>query len=103
MQTACKRLVFPRFILFFVATTAAAQPLADNLQKRISHFPGAVSLYAKNLETGAAVGIRESEPVRTATLAYDAVTLVAALARNARLVYAQSLPDLLHAKLPTVI
>jgi beta-lactamase class A len=67
MQTAGKRLAFPRFILFFVATTATAQPLTDNLQKRIGHFPGAVSLYAKNLETGAAVGIRESEPVRTAS------------------------------------
>jgi beta-lactamase class A len=54
-------------LLFFVSVPAAAQPLADSLQKRIADFPGAVSLYAKNLETDAAIGIRESDPVRTAS------------------------------------
>jgi beta-lactamase class A len=49
------------------AATAAAQPLADTLRARIGDFPGAVSLYARNLDTGASIGIRESEPVRTAS------------------------------------
>jgi beta-lactamase class A len=50
-----------------VAAPAFAEPLADRLQARIGDFPGAVSLYAKNLETGSAIGIREGEPVRTAS------------------------------------
>jgi len=53
-----------------VALAFAAGALAqskDKVQDRIAAFPGSVSLYAKNLETGAAIGIRESEPVRTAS------------------------------------
>jgi beta-lactamase class A len=41
--------------------------LRQALEKRIGDFPGTVSLYARNLETGAAIGIRENEPVRTAS------------------------------------
>jgi beta-lactamase class A len=37
------------------------------LQKRISDSPGTVSLYAKNLDSGASIGIRETDPVRTAS------------------------------------
>lgn len=37
------------------------------LEKRIGDFPGAVSLYAKNLDSGASIGIREADPVRTAS------------------------------------
>ena len=44
-----------------------AQPLGDQLRKRVAGFPGDVSLYARNLDTGEAIGIRESEPVRTAS------------------------------------
>lgn len=50
-----------------LTVTAAAQPLGDQLRKRIAEFPGEVSLYAKNLDSGAAIGIRENEPVRTAS------------------------------------
>lgn len=53
-------------VLGFV-TVAAAQPLQDKLRVRIASFSGTVSLYAKNLDTGTAVGIRESNPVRTAS------------------------------------
>jgi len=55
--------------LFTLTFTAAlsAQPLADTLRARIAGFRGTVSLYARNLDTGASVGIRESEPVRTAS------------------------------------
>jgi len=45
----------------------AAQPMADAIRGRIGDFPGTVSLYAKNLDTGATFGIRETEPVRTAS------------------------------------
>ena len=55
--------------LLALALTAvvSAQPLPDALAARIRGFPGTVSLYARNLDTGAAVGIRESEAVRTAS------------------------------------
>ena len=49
------------------AVPMVAQPLADAVRARIGDFPGAVSLYAKNLDTGATFGIREAEPVRTAS------------------------------------
>jgi beta-lactamase class A len=45
----------------------AAQPLADAVRARIGDFPGTVSIYAKNLDTGATFGVREAEPVRTAS------------------------------------
>jgi beta-lactamase class A len=49
------------------ALPTAAQPLADAVRARIGDFPGTVSLYAKNLDTGATFGVREAEPVRTAS------------------------------------
>jgi beta-lactamase class A len=51
----------------FLAAALSAQPLQNAVHARISAFPGTVSLYARNLDTGASVGIRESEPVRTAS------------------------------------
>ncbi len=48
-------------------STLPAQQLSDAIRVRFATFPGTVSLYAKNLDTGEAVGIRESEPVRTAS------------------------------------
>ena len=53
--------------LALVAAPAPAQTLPDSLRSRIDGFSGTVSLYAKNLDTGAAVGIREADPVRTAS------------------------------------
>jgi beta-lactamase class A len=53
--------------LLALAVPSCAQSLEADLGARISGFPGAVSLYAKNLDTGAAVGIRESAPVRAAS------------------------------------
>jgi len=46
---------------------AQGQTLPEKLKTRIGDFPGTVSLYAKNLDTGATVQIRGSEPVRTAS------------------------------------
>ncbi len=58
-----------RLSLLALAAAAAlsAQPLADAVRSRIGDFSGTVSLYAKNLDTGAAFGIRETQPVRTAS------------------------------------
>ena len=53
--------------LLFSAALSAQQPLQDAVRERIGNFQGTVSLYAKNLDTGAAVGIRETMPVRTAS------------------------------------
>jgi beta-lactamase class A len=46
---------------------ARGQTLEESLKARIGSFPGAVSLYAKNLDTGRVVEIRGSDPVRTAS------------------------------------
>ena len=44
-----------------------AETLEESLRARIAGFQGTVSLYAKNLDSGAAVGIRAADPVRTAS------------------------------------
>jgi beta-lactamase class A len=55
-------------ILALVAAAgASANTLSDAIHSRIQSFQGKVSLYAKNLDTGEAVSIRESDPVRTAS------------------------------------
>jgi len=58
----------PRFVLIgLIPALLSAQSLDETLRAKIADFPGTVSLYAKNLDTGATVGIRENEPVRTAS------------------------------------
>ena len=58
----------PRFaITFFLLAAASAQPLPEPIRARIAGFQGSVSFYAKNLDSGATIGIRETEPVRTAS------------------------------------
>src|ERR1022692_2485581 len=49
------------------AAALPAQSLQDALHARIGNFQGTVSLYAKNLDTGETVGIRQAERVRTAS------------------------------------
>jgi beta-lactamase class A len=49
------------------ALCVRAQPLRDRLTARIGNFPGTVSLYAKNLDSGATIGIHETDAVRTAS------------------------------------
>jgi beta-lactamase class A/enterochelin esterase-like enzyme len=58
-----------RYLLSATILAAAcfAQPIQDSLKSRIGDFQGTVTLYAKNLDTGATVGIRETDPVRTAS------------------------------------
>jgi beta-lactamase class A len=56
------------FVLgLLVAACAPSQTLEKSVRERIAELPATVSLYAKNLDTGATLGIRESEPVRTAS------------------------------------
>jgi beta-lactamase class A len=55
------------FALAVVCTSLSAQPLEKAVHERIAQLPATVSLYAKNLDTGATLGIREVEPVRTAS------------------------------------
>jgi len=54
-------------LVLLLTAAAAAQPLQDALRARIGNFQGTVSLFAKNLDTGVSVGIRETLPVRTAS------------------------------------
>jgi beta-lactamase class A len=54
-------------ILLLCVFSSAAESLQQRLQARIGNFQGTVSLYAKNLDSGVSAGIRESEPVRTAS------------------------------------
>jgi len=53
--------------LLFLPVLIHAATLEESLRARIGDFPGTVSLFAKNLDTGVAIGIRESQPVRTAS------------------------------------
>lgn len=54
-------------LALLLAPAIHAQPLKDALRARIGDFPGTVTLYARNLDTGAAIGIGEADPVRTAS------------------------------------
>jgi beta-lactamase class A len=54
-------------LLLPFATSLSADTLTDSLRARIAQFPGTVTLYAKNLDSGATAGIGESDPVRTAS------------------------------------
>lgn len=57
-----------RLLAFLLlAISINAQPLEKAVRARIAELPATVSLYAKNLDTGATFGIRESDPVRTAS------------------------------------
>ncbi len=54
-------------LMILLSGVLAAQPAAEAVRARVAGFDGTVSLYAKNLDTGEAFGLRESEPVRTAS------------------------------------
>jgi beta-lactamase class A len=56
--------------LLFAAWPAQANQASDTdrrIQGAIQHFPGSVSIYAKNLDTGAAYELRADDPVPTAS------------------------------------
>lgn len=56
-----------RVAVLVMAMAAHAQTLPQSLKARIGDFAGTLSLYAKNLDTGAVVEIHGSDPVRTAS------------------------------------
>jgi beta-lactamase class A len=56
-----------RHLLVLLPLAAHSADLSDSLRARIGSFPGTVSLYAKNLDSGVAIGIREKDPVTTAS------------------------------------
>jgi beta-lactamase class A len=62
-----------RFLLCFLAIASVCFAEDNNpalnaaIQNKIQTFRGKVSLFAKNLRTGETYGVRESEPVRTAS------------------------------------
>lgn len=59
--------ILPAFLALGLLVSAQQNPLGDRLRQRIPGAPITVSLYAKNLKTGATIGIGENDPVRTAS------------------------------------
>jgi beta-lactamase class A len=55
------------FAMLIICTCAAAQPLDQRVKEKIKNFPGKVTIYAKNLDTGASYGLQPDDPVRTAS------------------------------------
>jgi beta-lactamase class A len=55
------------FAVLLLWASAQAQPLDQKIRKLLDGFPGTVSIYAKNLDTGATFGLREDGKVRTAS------------------------------------
>ena len=54
-------------ILLVAALVSQAADLDTDIKARVRQFPGTVSIYAKNLDTGATYDLRGDEPVRTAS------------------------------------
>src|SRR5689334_8724711 len=54
-------------LLLAACAAASAQALNDAVRARIANFPGTVTVYAKNLDTGATFDIKGADPVRTAS------------------------------------
>jgi beta-lactamase class A len=74
MSFATPLLVTSTLVLAFAATfpMSASQPkgtvtIDHRVQSAIQGFPGAISLYAKNLDTGASYELRADAPVPTAS------------------------------------
>jgi beta-lactamase class A len=54
-------------LLLLLPFAAQSADLAESLRARIGDFPGTVGVFAKNLDTGKSIGIREKDPVTTAS------------------------------------
>ena len=54
-------------VMACTAVVAGAAPLDDAIRAKIAGFQGQVSVYAKNLNSGAEYGLAAEEPVRTAS------------------------------------
>jgi len=64
---SCRSIVSILAFLICAPVVLAQTPLEQQLKTRIAGFAGTVTLYAKNLDTGATIGIHETDPVRTAS------------------------------------
>ncbi|MCC6586603.1 MAG: serine hydrolase [Bryobacterales bacterium] len=72
-------------LVVFLSAAAWAQTLDEKVREAVNGFAGTVSLYAKNLDTGVTYGLRENEPVRTAsTIKLPIMAAVAAAVENGR-------------------
>jgi len=54
-------------LLLLTATAAFPQTLDEKVRAAIKGFEGTVSVYARNLDSGRSYGLREDDPVRTAS------------------------------------
>ena len=83
-----------RVLLLLVSLSVGAWPqtLDEKIHEAISGFTGTVSVYAKNLDTGATYGLRENDPVRTAsTIKLPIMTAVAAAVESGRAHWTETL------------
>src|SRR5689334_16646964 len=93
-RTLCKRSIISLTLTLWLTASVAAQnagprpttpattPMPERVRKEMSEFKGKVSLFARNLDTGASFGINEDSRVRTASTIKVAV-MVEAFARVA--------------------
>lgn len=54
-------------LLLLTATAVFSQTLDEKVRAAVDGFKGTVSLYARNLDSGRSYGLREDDPVRTAS------------------------------------
>ena len=63
--------IFIGAAIYTLASTGQTVDQADSLDRRVKNaiagFPGTVSIYARNLDTGQSYGLRENDRVRTAS------------------------------------
>lgn len=59
--------ILPAALVFIFACQTRAETLDESLRKRIGAFPGTVSLYAKNIDSGKSIAIADTALVRTAS------------------------------------
>lgn len=76
----------------FGATLHAQSGLEERVKEAIGGFPGTVSIYAKNLDTGQSYGLRENDQVRTAsTIKLPIMATVFAAVEQGRAKWAETL------------
>lgn len=82
-------------ILLLLASLAAAawtQTIDEKIREAVSGFTGTVNVYAKNLDNGASYGLRENDPVRTAsTIKLPIIAAVAAAVEGGKAQWAETL------------
>src|SRR5262249_37029580 len=67
MENKCLRALAPILVSLALLDGQTVPPLDQRVRAAVSGFQAAPSLFAKNLDTGEAYGLRENERVRTAS------------------------------------